>query len=156
MPKKHTGVAGESVTYSIPDPAGGVKLETFIPWTLVKRGVKKEVITPIDSPREFLAEAINEREERKAAQDTPLVRALGLAHYWQKLMDEGKYRSITEIASAEGMDLGQASRIARLARLAPEIVEVCLASGENRHTLENLSRRGFPVGWEEQRRRLSA
>ena len=82
MPKKHTGVAGESVTYSIPDPAGGVKLETFIPWTLVKRGVKKEVITPIDSPREFLAEAINEREARKAAQDTPLVRALGLAHYW--------------------------------------------------------------------------
>jgi hypothetical protein len=30
------------VTSQIPDPAGGVKLETFIPWTLVKRGVKKQ------------------------------------------------------------------------------------------------------------------
>jgi hypothetical protein len=30
------------VTYEIPDPAGGVKLETFIPWTLVKRGAKKK------------------------------------------------------------------------------------------------------------------
>jgi len=43
------------------------------------------------------------------------------------VLDEGKYRSITEIAGAEGMDLGQASRIARLAQLAPDFVEACLA-----------------------------
>ncbi len=53
MPKKNTGVAGKAVTYEIPNPAGGVKLETFIPWTLVKRGVKKQVITPLDAPEQF-------------------------------------------------------------------------------------------------------
>jgi hypothetical protein len=28
------------VTYPIPCPAGGVQMETFIPWTLVKRGIR--------------------------------------------------------------------------------------------------------------------
>lgn len=80
MAKKHRGtLTGEPVTYQIPAPAGGVQMETFIPWTLVKRGVKRQVITPIDAPEQFQVEATVERRERKAEQDTPLIRALGLA-----------------------------------------------------------------------------
>ena len=128
MPRKGQGrVTGRSVTTSIPSPAGGVKLETFIPWTLVKRGAKKQIITPIEAPEAFRVEAVTERREREAARETPLVRALALAYYWQRLLDDGKYRSITEIAAAEGMDVGQGSRIARLALLAPWVVEACLA-----------------------------
>ena len=52
-------------------------------------------------------------------QITGAVSALGLAHYWQHLLDTGRFRSLTEIAAAEGMDLGQVSRIARMAQLAP-------------------------------------
>lgn len=63
------------------------------------------------------------RRERKAAKDTPLVHTLGLAHYWQHLLDTGKVGSLTAIAAAEGMDLGQVSRIGRMARLAPWVVE---------------------------------
>ena len=85
-------------------------METFIPWTLVKRGVRRQVITPIDAPEQFEAEAVVERSARKQVKDSPLIRAMGLAHYWQRLLDEGKYRSLTEIAAAEGIDLGQASR----------------------------------------------
>ena len=56
MSRKHRGqVKGDPVTYQLPGPAGGVQLETFMPWTLVKRGVKKQVITPIDVPQAFLA-----------------------------------------------------------------------------------------------------
>lgn len=128
MPRKTQGrITGRPVTISIPSPAGGVKLETFIPWTLVKRGTKKQVITPIEVPEAFRVEAVQERRDRKAAKDTLLVRALGLAHYWQHLLDTGKVGSLTEIAAAEGMDLGQVSRIARLAHLAPWVVEACLA-----------------------------
>ena len=82
MPKKDTIVTGKPTTYQIPNPAGGVKLETFIPWTLVKRGVKKQVITPIDAPQQFREEVRKEKEIRKAEQDSPLVKALGQAHYW--------------------------------------------------------------------------
>ena len=82
------------------------------------------------------------------------MRALGLAHHWQRLMDEGRFTSITEIAEAEGLDLGRASRIARLAQLAPDIVEAC-ATGVAAHlTLENVGRRANPLRWDEQRERL--
>ena len=90
MPKKDKAVISKAATYQIPDPAGGVQLETFIPWTLVKRGVKREVITPLDAPEAFREEAAGERETRKTAEDSALVRALGLAHYWQTLLDSGK------------------------------------------------------------------
>jgi hypothetical protein len=45
----------------------------------------------------------------------PALRALGFAHYWQHLLDTGQVGSLGDIAAAEGMDLGQVSRIARLA-----------------------------------------
>ena len=121
MSKKHRGHAkGDPVTYQTPLPAGGVQIETFLPWTLVRRGLKKQVITPLDAPQEFLDEARRERLVREMAQDTPLMRALGLAHHWQRLLDEGRFSSMTEIAAAEGIDLGQASKMSRLAQLAPD------------------------------------
>ena len=89
MSKKHRGHAkGDPVTYQTPLPAGGVQMETFLPWTLVRRGLKKQIITPLDAPQEFLDEARRERQAREMAQDTPLMRALGLAHHWQRLLDE--------------------------------------------------------------------
>ena len=79
MAKMDKGVlTGKPVTYPIPSPAGGVQMETFIPWTLVKRGVRREIITPLDAPQAFTVEAAAERAKRKAAQNTPLIRALGL------------------------------------------------------------------------------
>jgi hypothetical protein len=155
MAKKDKGVlAGDPVTYQIPDPAGGVKLETFIPWSLVKRGVKREVITPLNKPEQFQKAAAAEQRKHKAEQDTPLMRALGLAHYWQQLLDSGRFQTITEIANAEGMDLGQVSRISRLTQLAPDIVEACKNYEQNSLVLEKLARRGIPSIWDEQKSAL--
>jgi len=84
MPRRGEGrITGTPVTTEIPQPAGGVKLVTFIPWTLVKRGMKKEIITPIDAPEAFTVEAAAERQKKKAEHESPVVRALGLAYYWQ-------------------------------------------------------------------------
>ena len=80
MAKMDKGVlTGKPQTYQIPSPAGEVQRETFIPWTLLKRGVRREIITPLDAPQAFTVEAAAERIKRKAAQNTPLIRALGLA-----------------------------------------------------------------------------
>ncbi len=60
-------------------------METFLPCTLFRRGQKKQVIAPFDEPQEFPDEARHERLVREMEQDTPLMRALGLAHHWQRL-----------------------------------------------------------------------
>lgn len=144
-------MTGKPVTYKAPSPASGVQMETFIPWTLVKRRVRREIITPLDAPGEFRQEAAVERRERAAEQDTPLMRAMGLAHHWQRLLDEAKFESLTEIAEVEGLDLGQVSRIVRLAYLAPNLIEIGLAKKSNGPALESLARRQLPTDWSEQR-----
>ena len=148
--KKHYGKqTGRPITHELPTPAGGVRLETFVPWMLVKRGYKKQIITPLDAPQEFLAEATREREVRAATQDTALMRALGLAHHWQRLLDEQRAASVAEIAEAEAMDVTQARRVMRLTLLAPEVVERLIAVPGI--TLEQVMRRSWPNGWGEQK-----
>jgi hypothetical protein len=155
MAKNNKGVmTGEPVTFQTPAPAGGVQMETFIPWTLVKRGVRCEIITPIDAPQQFQKEAVIERAARKCIKDSPMIRALGLAHYWQWLLDDGKYRSLTEIAEVEGLDLAQTSRIARLAGLAPDIVTASIESKNSEITIETLARCVRVQEWGEQSKLL--
>ena len=157
MAKKDIGkFTGEALTFQIPNPAGGVKMETFIPWTLVKRGVRRKIITPLDTPQAFADESAQEREARVAAQDSALVRALGMAHHWQRLLDDGRFTSMTEIAQAEGLNPGRASTIARLVHLAPDVVEACL-SDDSGIALEHLIRNGsLPLDWQQQRRMIQA
>ena len=130
-------------------------METFLPWTLVRRGLKKQVITPLDAPQKFLEEAQRQRRLQEVEQDSPLMRALGLAHHWQRLLDEGRFSSMTEIAAAEGIDLGQASKMSRLAQLAPDLIEAialgCLEVG-----VSQLLRGKLPASWLTQREVLAA
>ncbi len=154
MPKKNEIITGVPVTYQTPSPAGGVKLETFVPYTLIKRGVKREIITPLDAPEQFQQEVTAAREKRKEVKDSALVKALGLAHYWQSLLDQGKFRSITEIANAEGIDLARVSRIIRLTRLAPDIVEACLNRENFLFHLAFLIQQKSLFDWGAQRRKI--
>ena len=151
--KKHYGKqTGRSITHELPTPAGGVRLETFVPWTLVRRGLKKRVITPLDAPQAFLAEARQERAAQETARDSALMRALGLAHHWQRLLDDGRFTSIGEIAAAEGLDPSQAGRIVRLSRLAPDVVTACLNGTGDAPTLEWLLRTRIAFEWVQQRK----
>ena len=52
---------------------------------------------------------------------------MGLAYYWQSLLDEGKFASLTEIAKAEGIDRAYVSRVFKLTRVSPAIVERAIA-----------------------------
>ena len=157
MAKKDIGkFTGEAVTFQIPNPAGGVKMETFIPWTLVKRGVRRKIITAHDTPQAFTVESAQERKARIAAQDSALVRALGLAHHWQRLLDDGRFTSMTEIAQAKGLNPGRVSTIARLVHLAPDVVKACLTA-DSGIALEHLVRNGsLPLDWQQQRRMIQA
>ncbi len=154
MSKKHYGKqTGRPVTHELPTPAGGVRLETFVPWKLVKRGFKKQIITPLDAPQEFLSEATRERAARAATQDSALLRALGLAHHWQRLLDEERVATVAEIAKAEAMDVTQVRRVMRLTLLAPEVIERLV--GVPDIVLEQVMRRPWSNGWSDQMRVLA-
>ncbi|HMS05584.1 MAG TPA: hypothetical protein PKD73_07320 [Burkholderiaceae bacterium] len=151
MSRKHRGrIEGESIVRQLPSPAGGVKLETFFPWRLVQRGGKKEVITPLDAPQAFTKQAEEERRQRAAAQGTPMMRALGLAHHWQRLLDAQRVASVAEIAEAEGIDTSQVHRLMRLTLLAPDVVEKLV--GQPDLTVDKVLGRPWPYHWHDQRR----
>ena len=66
------------------------------------------------------------------------------------MLDEGKFRSITDIAAAEGIDVTQARRLLLLRLLAPAVVEPLLANPDVAINLESVLRRVMPLDWQEQ------
>jgi hypothetical protein len=83
--------------------------------------------------------------------DPALVKALARAFRYQRMLDEGRYASLTEMATAEKLDRGYMGRLLQLTLLAPDIVESVL-DGSNLHGL-SLSAAIQPVAmaWETQR-----
>jgi hypothetical protein len=79
-----------------------------------------------------------------------MVKALARAFRWKRLLDSGRYASISEIAAVENIDRGYVGSILRLTLLAPTIVEVII-DGSHPTELE-LSRllKPFPLTWSDQ------
>lgn len=86
--------------------------------------------------------------------DPALMKALARAFRYQKLLDEGRYASISEMAKAERIERGYLGSILRLTLLAPDIVEALLDNRASEGpTLPDLLD-PFDTGWPAQRRAL--
>ena len=59
----------------------------------------------------------------KPQPDGTLVKALARAWRWQRMLDEGRFASVRELAEAERVSLSYISRVLRLTLLAQDIVE---------------------------------
>jgi hypothetical protein len=83
--------------------------------------------------------------------DPALVKALARAHRWRRLLEEGRYASLSEMAAGERIDRGYLGRLLQLALLAPDIVDAIL-DGHEPHGL-GLARltQPFPASWAAQR-----
>jgi hypothetical protein len=79
--------------------------------------------------------------------DKTLVRALARAHRWARLMESGKYASMTELAAAEKVDQSYLARLLRLTLLAPVIVEAILEGRQISHIALADLLRPFPPAW---------
>jgi hypothetical protein len=117
-----------------------------VPLAIRHRPGRKTVVTPV-------------RDDGEAATptraDPALVKALARAFRYQRLLDEGRYASITEMAVGERIDRGYLGRLLRLAVLAPDIVEELL--GGRAWVDADLARLMGPVpmGWGDQRTMLN-
>ena len=87
--------------------------------------------------------------------DPALVKALARAFRYQRLLDEGHYASISEMAAAERIDRGYLGRIVQLTLLAPDIVDAILDGRQPDVGLPRLMR-PFPPAWDGQRTALTA
>ena len=88
-----------------------------VPITIRKRGGRKFVVTPDGG--------LNWASSR-ARVDSTLDKALARVQLWQRMLDDGRYASISEIETAETLDRGYLGRILKLALLAPAIVGAIL------------------------------
>ena len=113
-----------------------------VPLTLKKRGGRKEVILP---------QAFASDSPMRPSHQEALVIAIARAHRWQRLLDEGKFESVSDLAREIGLDVSFAARLLRLTLLAPDIVESVLMGEEPSGLSLTMLTKQSPSSWSEQR-----
>lgn len=123
---------------------GAVKLSTFIPLKIKKRGVRKVVIRP---------DGESTCPTARGQFDSAMLVALARAFYWQQLLDKGVVASGTDIAQREGLHHSTVNELLRLTLLEPGIIQAILAGTQPRcMSLIWFQRNPQPLDWMEQRR----
>ena len=83
--------------------------------------------------------------------DPAMIKALARAFRWKRLLDHGRYASISEIATAEKIDRGYVGSILRLTLLAPDIIQAILDGRQPDGLGLPALLKPFPLEWEGQR-----
>ena len=121
-----------------------IKLSTFIPLKIRKRGGSKVVVRPdgqVNAPCKVASQI-----------DQPLLVALTRAFYWQQLLDDGVVGSGSEIAQREGLHHSTVNELLRLTLLEPAIIQSILAGQQPRcMSLLWFQRHPLPTDWMAQR-----
>ena len=120
---------------------------TLVPLTIKRRHNRKLLIPP--TPETSAATA--------GGLDAPMIKTLGKAFYWKRLLEEGRYPTTTDLARALKLEPGWVAEVLRLTLLAPDIVEAIFEGRQPRHlNLHTLRGRQdlLPRDWAEQRQLL--
>lgn len=84
----------------------------FIPFTMRKRNGRARIVPP-EHPT----------EHRPAEGQGHVLRAVGRAWKWRRMLQKGEVSTLTEIADIEGISERYVSRMLKLAFLSPEVLE---------------------------------
>lgn len=120
------------------------RVVTFIPLSIKRRHTSKVLVPP----------AGVKREGSKTSIDYSMLKTLGKAFYWQKLLDEGVYESGNALSKDLKLEAGWVAEVLRMTRLAPEIVGSILEGSQPAHLNLHVIRGRdieIPQSWEEQR-----
>ena len=117
---------------------------TFVPLTIKRRHRSKLIVPPVRASA----------EKATSSFDLPLIRTLGKAFYWQRMIDTGEVANASELARGLKLEVGWVCEVLRMTRLAPDIIRAILDGRQPRH-LNLQAMRGrqgeVPLNWEEQR-----
>ena len=123
----------------------GGRSVTFVPLAIKRRHSSKLILPP--AGEKFV--------RTTSTFDLPLIRTIGKAFYWQKLIDTGEVANATELARRFRLEPGWVSEVLRMTRLAPDIIRAVLDGRQPRHlNLHALRGRQaeVPLDWDSQRR----
>ncbi len=112
-------------------------ITVHVPFRLVKRGGRKEMVPPIGRP---LPRNV----------DDTLVKALARAFRWKRMLESGEFGTISDLARHEGIAAPYLTRVFRLAFLAPEVVEAILDGRQPRDLTLQSMRGQLPDEWSSQ------
>jgi len=90
----------------------------------------------------------------RAAPEKTLIKAVARAHRWKRMLDDGTYASIPQLAEAEKVAEGYVGRLLRLTLLAPDIIKRILDGQVPKGMGLAEFLKPWPVVWVEQRGRL--
>jgi hypothetical protein len=91
-------------------------ISVHVPFAIRRYGGRKQVVTPADAPASDLRPRV----------DSTLVKALGRAFRWKRMLESGEFTTVKELAEHEKLGSSYMTRVLRLSLLAPEIVEAIL------------------------------
>jgi len=114
-------------------------LSVRIPFTIRKRGGKKLILTP-----DGAASAPG-----RARVDNAMIKAIARGFRWRRLLENGTYGTVEEIAAAEKINSSYVSRVLRLTLLAPDIVEAILDGRQPAEMTLAVLMEPFAVEWAE-------
>ena len=109
-----------------------------------RREGRKEIIVPRGAKNVSPAVAENPAVQK------PLAVAVARAHRWQALLDQGRYKSSSDLADAADLDRSYVRRIVNLTLLSPDLVGAILGGTEPDGLSISQLMEGVPEGWEEQ------
>jgi hypothetical protein len=91
-----------------------------------------------------------ENIEQRRQPDKTLLKALARAYRWKRILEQGKFTTIEEIAAHERISASYLARVMRLTLLAPGIVEAMLDGQRPTLGMDELLDPMTPI-WSEQR-----
>jgi hypothetical protein len=124
-----------------------MQITVRVPLTIRRRVGRKTVVTPAGDHGETI---------HQTRADPALVKALARAFRYQRLLDEGRYTSISEMAAAERIERGYLGTLLRLTLLAPDLVEAILDGRPPEAVNLPVLMGPFPTAWAEQRKVFEA
>jgi hypothetical protein len=95
------------------------------------------------------------RSPNPARIDNTLIKALARAYGWQKLLDNGTYASVAEIAKPEQINPSYVGRVLRLTLLAPDIVQAILDGSQPTALQIEALLKPMPLEWDRQHKVLA-
>ena len=108
-----------------------------VPFRMAKRGGRKEMQLPDGAaqPRQT---------------DNTLIKALGRAFRWKRMLDSGEFTTVAELAEREGIAPSYMTRVLRLSLLAPDIIEAILDGTQGPEVTLARVLEPFPLAWVDQ------